>query len=158
MIPHLGSFADDWRAQRVMIDVLARHPNVYTDTSGVRRFHLLVEAVQRAGPKGAVRHRWPVASSRGRAVEVLALRLLAHQRHLVLAGNWLRLTAAARTRARSRLRPAGPAPARATSGRAAPIVWGSSRTRYGTRSGRPVDRRSGSPQPSARSRGVRHDR
>ena len=45
IIPHLGSFADDWQAQRVMIDVLARHPNVYTVTSGVRRFDLLLEAV-----------------------------------------------------------------------------------------------------------------
>jgi predicted TIM-barrel fold metal-dependent hydrolase len=50
IIPHLGSFADDWRAQRECIDALARHPNVYADTSGVRRFDLLVEAVRRAGP------------------------------------------------------------------------------------------------------------
>jgi predicted TIM-barrel fold metal-dependent hydrolase len=50
IIPHLGSFADDWRAQQVFIDPLARHPNIYTDTSGVRRFDLLVEAVRRAGP------------------------------------------------------------------------------------------------------------
>ena len=54
IIPHLGSFADDWRAQRVMIDVLARHPNVYTDTAGVRRFDLLLEAVQRAGPQKVI--------------------------------------------------------------------------------------------------------
>ena len=51
IIPHLGSFADDWHAQRACIDVLTRHPNVYTDTSGVRRFDLLVEAVRRAGPE-----------------------------------------------------------------------------------------------------------
>lgn len=49
IIPHLGSFADDWRAQRECLDALARHPNVYADTSGVRRFDLLVEAVRRAG-------------------------------------------------------------------------------------------------------------
>jgi predicted TIM-barrel fold metal-dependent hydrolase len=49
IIPHLGSFADDWRAQVAFIDHLARHPNIYTDTSGVRRFDLLVQAVQRAG-------------------------------------------------------------------------------------------------------------
>jgi predicted TIM-barrel fold metal-dependent hydrolase len=49
IIPHLGSFSDDWRAQQALIDVLVRHPNVYTDTSGVRRFDLLVEAVKRAG-------------------------------------------------------------------------------------------------------------
>jgi predicted TIM-barrel fold metal-dependent hydrolase len=50
IIPHLGSFADDWRAQLAFIDHLARHPNIYTDTSGVRRFDLLLQAVRRAGP------------------------------------------------------------------------------------------------------------
>jgi predicted TIM-barrel fold metal-dependent hydrolase len=50
VIPHLGSFADDWRAQRSFIDILARHDNVMTDTSGIRRFDLLEEAVRRAGP------------------------------------------------------------------------------------------------------------
>lgn len=49
IIPHLGSFADDWHAQRTFLDQLARHPNVFTDTSGVRRFDLLVEAVRRGG-------------------------------------------------------------------------------------------------------------
>jgi predicted TIM-barrel fold metal-dependent hydrolase len=51
IIPHLGSFADDWRAQLALIDHLERHPNVYTDTSGVRRFDLLERAVRRAGPR-----------------------------------------------------------------------------------------------------------
>ena len=32
-----------------LIDYLVRHPNIYTDTSGVRRFELLEQAVQRAG-------------------------------------------------------------------------------------------------------------
>src|SRR5207302_849248 len=49
IIPHLGSFADDWRAQLALIDHLVRHRNVYTDTSGIRRFDLLQEAVRRAG-------------------------------------------------------------------------------------------------------------
>jgi predicted TIM-barrel fold metal-dependent hydrolase len=49
IIPHLGSFADDWRAQLALIDHLVRHPNVYAETSGVRRFDLLQEAVRRAG-------------------------------------------------------------------------------------------------------------
>lgn len=49
IIPHLGSFADDWRAQQAFIDHLARHANIYTDTSGVRRFDLLMQAVRRAG-------------------------------------------------------------------------------------------------------------
>lgn len=50
VIPHLGSFSDDWRAQHTFIDTLARHDNVMTDTSGIRRFDLLEEAVSRAGP------------------------------------------------------------------------------------------------------------
>ena len=45
IIPHLGSFSDDWWAQRCVIDALERHANVYADTSGVRRFNLLSEAV-----------------------------------------------------------------------------------------------------------------
>jgi predicted TIM-barrel fold metal-dependent hydrolase len=49
VIPHLGSFGDDWRAHLALIDLLVRHPNVYADTSGVRRFDYLVEAVARAG-------------------------------------------------------------------------------------------------------------
>lgn len=49
IVPHLGSFADDWRAHLTVIDVLTRHPNVYADTSGVRRFDYLVRAVRRAG-------------------------------------------------------------------------------------------------------------
>ena len=49
IIPHLGTFSDQWAMQRAFLDVLARHPNVYTDTSGVRRFDLLEEAVRRAG-------------------------------------------------------------------------------------------------------------
>jgi predicted TIM-barrel fold metal-dependent hydrolase len=49
IIPHLGAFGDKWDSQRALLDVLARHPNVYTDTSSVQRFDLLVEAVRRAG-------------------------------------------------------------------------------------------------------------
>jgi uncharacterized protein len=49
IFPHLSSFADDWRAQLALIDHLVRHPNIYTDTSGIRRFDLLEQAVQRAG-------------------------------------------------------------------------------------------------------------
>jgi uncharacterized protein len=49
IIPHLGSFADDWHAQMTFIDQLVRHPNVYTDSSGVKRFDLLELAYKRAG-------------------------------------------------------------------------------------------------------------
>jgi predicted TIM-barrel fold metal-dependent hydrolase len=49
VIAHLGSFADDWGAQRHVIDLIARYPNLFADTSGVRRFDILLEAVRRAG-------------------------------------------------------------------------------------------------------------
>lgn len=50
IIPHLGSFADDWRAQVQVAEQVARFPNVYTDTSGVRRFEYIEQAIRRAGP------------------------------------------------------------------------------------------------------------
>ncbi len=49
IIPHLGSFADDWRAHLGVIDRIVRFPNVYTDTSGIRRFDYLVQAIDRGG-------------------------------------------------------------------------------------------------------------
>jgi uncharacterized protein len=50
IIPHLSSFADDWKAQKAFISPLERFNNVYTDLSGVRRFDVIEEAVRRAGP------------------------------------------------------------------------------------------------------------
>jgi uncharacterized protein len=49
IIPHLGSFADDWRTQQQVVDQLVRFPNVYADTAGVRRFDYIVQAIERAG-------------------------------------------------------------------------------------------------------------
>jgi uncharacterized protein len=49
IIPHLSSFADDWKAQKAFLAQLERYPNVFTDTAGVRRFDLLEEAIERAG-------------------------------------------------------------------------------------------------------------
>jgi predicted TIM-barrel fold metal-dependent hydrolase len=49
IVAHLGSFADDWRAHQRVVDQLIRYPNVSADTSGVRRFDYLVQAVERAG-------------------------------------------------------------------------------------------------------------
>ena len=49
IIPHLGSFADDWRSQLALISCLERFPNVYTDTSGIRRFDILKKAFDRVG-------------------------------------------------------------------------------------------------------------
>ena len=93
VIPHLGSFADDWRAQIAFVDHLVRHSNIYTDTSGVRRFDVLEQAVQRAGARkmlfgcdGPWLHPGVELS------KVRALGLSRNDEGLVLAGNFLRLT------------------------------------------------------------------
>jgi hypothetical protein len=49
IIAHLGSFGDDWRVLQHMPTLLQRYPNVYADTSGVRFFDYLLEAVRMAG-------------------------------------------------------------------------------------------------------------
>lgn len=51
IVAHLGSYTDDWRAHQQVIYQLARYPNVYGDTSAVRRFDYIVEAIQRAGAR-----------------------------------------------------------------------------------------------------------
>jgi len=51
IIAHLGSFADDWRAHERVVEQMVRYPNVYGDTSGVRRFDYVVQAIRRAGPR-----------------------------------------------------------------------------------------------------------
>jgi predicted TIM-barrel fold metal-dependent hydrolase len=50
IVPHLGSFGDDWRVHQQIVDQLVRFPNVYGDTSAVRRFDYIAQAVRRAGP------------------------------------------------------------------------------------------------------------
>jgi predicted TIM-barrel fold metal-dependent hydrolase len=92
IIPHLGSFADDWRAQLALIDHLVRHPNIYTDTAGVRRFDLLVEAVRRAGPgKVLFGSDGPWLHPGVELAKVRALGLPAGDAALVLGGNFRRL-------------------------------------------------------------------
>jgi predicted TIM-barrel fold metal-dependent hydrolase len=92
IIPHLGSFADDWRAQRTFIDVLTRVPNVFTDTAGVRSFDLLVEAIRRAGPtKVLFGSDGPWLHPGLELAKIRALRLPASAERLVLGGNLLRL-------------------------------------------------------------------
>jgi uncharacterized protein len=92
IIPHLGSYADDWRAQRAFIDVLARLPNVHTDTSGVRNFDLLLEAVRRAGAhKILFGSDGPWLHPGIELAKVLALGLSRADQHAVLGRNLLRL-------------------------------------------------------------------
>jgi uncharacterized protein len=94
IIPHLGSFADDWKAQLALTDHLVRHPNIYTDTSGVRRFDLLEQAVKRAGPsKVLFGSDGPWLHPGVEMSKILALRLDAASRRLILGDNLLRLIA-----------------------------------------------------------------
>jgi len=93
IIPHLGSFADDWRAHLRVIDQISRYPNVYADTSAVRRFDYLVQAVKRGGPHKVL------FGSDGPwlhpGLELQKIRLLGlppEQEALILGENLLRLT------------------------------------------------------------------
>jgi len=92
IIPHLGSFADDWRAQLALIDHLVRHPNIHADTSGVRRFDLLDQAVRRAGAKKILFGTdGPWLHPAVELAKVRALGLSVADEQLVLAGNFLRI-------------------------------------------------------------------
>jgi uncharacterized protein len=110
IIPHLGSFSDDWRAQKRVAEQVGRYPNIYTDTAGVRRFDYIVEALKRGGPRKVL------FGSDGPwlhpAVELHKIRVLELSRQdeeLVLGGNILRLIRHARVGASgqisARLRP-----------------------------------------------------
>jgi hypothetical protein len=111
IIPHLGSFADDYAAQLAFSHLLADRPNLFGDTSGVRRFQLLEQAVERAGPhKVLFGSDGPWLHPALELEKVSLLRLAAPDEELVLAGNFLRLTRKARIRHRPAagvVRPAG---------------------------------------------------
>ncbi len=96
IIPHLGSFADNWRAHLAMIDPLTRYPNVYCDTSAVLRFDILRKAVLRCGP-----HKFLFGSdgpwlhpgvelAKVRAL-IDDLKLKPAEQQMILGGNFLRL-------------------------------------------------------------------
>ncbi len=92
IIPHLGSFSDDWRAQLALIDHLVRHPNIYADTSGVRRFDILAQAVQRAGARKLLfGSDGPWLHPGVELAKVRALALPKQDEALILGGNFLRL-------------------------------------------------------------------
>jgi predicted TIM-barrel fold metal-dependent hydrolase len=104
IVPHLGSFLDDWRAHERLLDQLARYPNLHADTSGVRRFDYLVRAVGRAGPRKLV------FGSDGPwlhpALELAKIRLLGlppAEEALILGGNLLRLLGLGAQRPSARL-------------------------------------------------------
>ncbi|MEQ1636571.1 MAG: amidohydrolase family protein [Methylococcales bacterium] len=96
IIPHLGSFADDWRAQLALTDHLVRHPNIYADTAGVRRFDLLEQAVRRAGAnKILFGTDGPWLHPGVELAKIRALRLPTTQENLILGGNFLNLISTA---------------------------------------------------------------
>lgn len=95
ILPHLGSFADDWGAQLALIDHLVRHPNIYTDTAGVRRFDLLQQAVRRAGARKVLfGSDGPWLHPGLELAKIEALALSAQDRRLILGENFLRLIGA----------------------------------------------------------------
>jgi hypothetical protein len=92
IVAHLGSFIGDWKAHQQVIDQIVRHPNVFTDTSSVRHYDYIVEAVKRAGPRKVL------FGSDGPwlhpGVEIHKIRLLglpSEQEALILGANALRL-------------------------------------------------------------------
>lgn len=103
IVPHLSSFADDWKAQCAFVDQLTRLPNLFTDTAGVRYYDLLHDAVRRAGPhKVLFGSDGPFLHPAVELAKAKALPLDRAGRTDVLAGNILRLTAPARLRFRVR--------------------------------------------------------
>jgi uncharacterized protein len=105
IIPHLSSFADDWRAQTALVDELTRTPNLFTDTSGVRYFDILADAVRRAGAhKVLFGSDGPYLHPGVELAKVTALKLSAADHRLITRGNILRLIGPAARRSR---RPVG---------------------------------------------------
>ena len=92
IIPHLGSYTDDWKAHQQVIYQIARYPNVYADTSAVRQFDYLVQAIKRAGPRKLLFGSDGPWTHPG--LELHKIRLLGlppDQQAMVLGGNALRL-------------------------------------------------------------------
>jgi uncharacterized protein len=92
IIPHLGSYTDDWKAHQQVIYQIARYPNVYADTSAVRQFDYLVQAVRRAGVRKLLFGSDGPWTHPG--LELHKIRLLGlppDQETVVLAGNAVRL-------------------------------------------------------------------
>ena len=93
IIPHLGSFTDDLRAQLGVIQCLAHYRNIYTDTAGVRHFDLLERAVQTAGPEKILfGSDGPWLHPGVELYRVQSLRLTRKEAALILGLNYLRLT------------------------------------------------------------------
>lgn len=74
------------------LDSLARYPNIFTDTSGVRRFDLLEEGLARAGPEKLLfGSDGPWLHPGVELFKVRALGLAPAAEELILGGNFRRL-------------------------------------------------------------------
>jgi len=98
IIPHLGSFADEWGAQVGMLGMLMRHRNVHTDTSAVRRFDILAEAARRCPRQVLFGSDGPWLHPGVELAKVKLLELLPADRRDVLGANALRLIEPSRRR------------------------------------------------------------
>ena len=97
IVAHLGSYTDDWRAHQQVVYQIARYPNVYGDTSTVRRFDYIVEAIKRAGPSKVIFGSDGPWNHPGVELHKINLLGLPKDREaLVLGGNILRLIRQAR--------------------------------------------------------------
>jgi uncharacterized protein len=102
---HLGSFSDDWKAQIALIDPLVRYANIHADTSGVRRFDVLQEAVERAGPEKLLfGSDGPWLHPGLELAKVVALGLNSAEQALILGGNLTRLISSRRARSTGAVR------------------------------------------------------
>ena len=92
IIPHLGSFTDDWKAHQQVIYQIARYKNVYADTSAVRQFDYLLQAIRRAGPRKLLFGSdgpWTHPALELHKIQLLGLQ--PDEQAMVLGGNALRL-------------------------------------------------------------------
>jgi predicted TIM-barrel fold metal-dependent hydrolase len=98
IIPHLSSFADDWKAQVTFVDQLTRLVNVFTDTSAVRYFDILKDAARRAGAwKILFGSDGPFLHPGIELAKIHALEFDPGDKSLVLGGNLLRLISSVRS-------------------------------------------------------------
>lgn len=92
IVAHMGSNTDNFRAHQQVVDQIARYPNVYADTSGVRLYDYVVRAVRKAGCRKLLFGSDGPWSHPG--VEIQKIRLLGlppEDEELILGGNILRL-------------------------------------------------------------------
>lgn len=91
VIPHLGSFVDSWPAQRRLVDLMSRQPNVFVDTSGVRTFDLLLEVARRFPRRVLFGSDGPWLHPGLELAKIRLLGLPPEQEALVLGGTFVRL-------------------------------------------------------------------